>query len=184
MPRFGRTAALLVLAGLFLLPLSRHALRAAPASEPYETVLGPTPVNHVTNTVLTGDGEAIASLNGTTFTVSGSFQGMPAPATDAHIMMGDGIGIPGAPILDLTVSPAVRGTISGSFKMTRAQIAALHAGRLYIQINSQKGPAPDGNLWGWLLPEHKKAGQDEPILGDWYLPQGKGLKAGRGDRQS
>ena len=52
------------------------------------------------------------------------------------------------------------------------------------EINSQKGPAPDGNLWGWLLPEHKKAGQDEPIMGEWFLPQGKGLKATRGDRQS
>jgi hypothetical protein len=185
MPSFGRTAALLILAALVLvLPASYRAIQAAPANELYETVLGPTPINHVTNSVLTGDGDASATLSGASLKISGSFQGMPAPATDAHVMMGDGIGIPGAPILDLTVSPAAHGTISGSFTVTRAQIAALHAGRLYIQINSQKGPAPDGNLWGWLLPEHKKAGQDEPILGDWFLPQGKGLKAGRGDRQS
>jgi hypothetical protein len=159
-------------------------MKAAPASETYETVLGPTPINHVTNSVLTGDGDASAILSGTTLKISGSFRGMPAPATDAHVMMGDGIGIPGAPILDLIVAAADHGTFSGSFTVTRAQVAALHASRLYIQINSQKGPAPDGNLWGWLLPEHKKAGQDEPILGEWFLPQGKGLKATRSDRQS
>jgi hypothetical protein len=68
--------------------------------------------------------------------------------------------------------------------LTKAQVAALREGRLYIQINSAKGPAPDGNLRGWLLVEHKKAGQDEPIMGDWFLPQGKGLKASRGNRQS
>ena len=126
----------------------------------------------------------MAALTGTSFKISGTFQGMPAPATDAHVMMGDGIGIPGSPILDLTVAAADHGALAGSFTLSRAQIAALHDGRLYIQINSQKGPAPGGNLWGWLLPEHKKAGQDEPIMGDWFLPQGKGLKASRGGRQS
>ena len=102
------------------------------------------------------------------------------------VMMGDNIGIPGAPILQPDCGPRgpwrLFGKLHGDVK--RAQIAALHLGRLYIQINSQKGPAPDGNLWGWLLPEHKKAGQDEPILGEWFLPQGKGLKATHGDKQS
>lgn len=147
-------------------------------------MLGPAPINHITNVILTGDGAAVATLNGNTLKVSGSFQGMPAPATDAHVMMGDGIAIPGSPILNLTVSPADHGDISGSFTLTKAQVAALREGRLYIQINSAKGPAPDGNLRGWLLVEHKKAGQDEPIMGDWFLPQGKGLKASRGNRQS
>jgi hypothetical protein len=185
MPRLGRIAVLSALAVVVLvLPASREAIKAAPASEPYETVLGPTPINHVTMTTLTGDGDVTAVLNGSNFKITGTFQGLPAAATDAHLMMGDGIGIPGPAIADLTVTAAVRGSLSGSLTLTRAQIAALHAGRLYVQINSPKGPAPDGNVWGWILPEHKKAGQDEPIMGDWYLPQGKGLKAGRGDRQS
>ena len=93
--------------------------------------------------------------------------------------MGETIGSPGTPISDLTATNAVSGSISGSFRLTKAQAAALRAGRLYIQINSQAGHAPGGNLWGWLLPEHVKAGQDEPQMGDWYLPQGEGLRATR-----
>jgi hypothetical protein len=182
MPPFGRPS---VYAALFvILAAAPIASKAAPAGEAYETVLGPTPVDHVTNLLLTGDGDGVASLIGSSFKIAGNFQGLPAPATDAHVMMGDGIGMPGSPILDLTVTPAERGALSGSFTLNRSQIAALHEGRLYIQINSQKGPAPGGNLWGWLLPEHKKAGQDEPILGDWFLPQGKGLKAPHPGRQS
>jgi hypothetical protein len=150
---------------------------AAPGS--YETVLGPTPINHTTMTALTGEGAAMATLTGSTLKISGAFQGLSGPASDAHIMMGEAVGIPGNPILDLAASPAASGSISGSFKLNKVQLAALRAGRLYIQVNSQAGPAPGGNLWGWLLPEHVKAGQDEPQIGDWFLPQGEGLRATR-----
>jgi hypothetical protein len=160
------------------------ALPALAASDSYETVLGPTPITHTTKTALTGEGAAIATLSGTTLKISGTFQGMSGPATDAHIMMGEAIGIPGDPILDLTASAGVSGSINGSFRLTRPQLAALRQGRLYIQVNSQAGPAPGGNLWGWLLPEHVKAGQDEPQLGDWFLPQGEGLRAGRNGNKS
>ena len=155
----------------------------AAASGSFETVLGPTPINHTTKTALIGEGSAVATLSGNALKVSGTFEGMSGPATDAHIMMGEAIGIPGKSILDLTASPAVKGSISGVFRLTPVQLAALRAGRLYIQINSQVGPAPEGNLWGWLLPEHVKAGQDEPQMSDWFLPQGEGLRAKRiGDR--
>ena len=157
---------------------------AAPDSGRFETELGPTPINHVTKDQLSGHGTANASLNRSKLSVSGTFTGLATPATDAHVMMGSGIGIAGAPVLDLNVSAATSGTIAGSFTLTPAQLAALREGRLYIQIDSQKAPAPGGNLWGWLLPEHEKAGQDEPQLGHWFLPQGEGLKAHRGERQS
>lgn len=160
------------------------ALPAAAAPASYETVLGPTPITHTTKTELIGEGAAIATLDGNSLKISGSFQGMSGPATDAHIMMGDGIGIPGNPILDLTADKGPSGAINGTFRLTRAQVAALRAGRLYIQVNSQAGPAPGGNLWGWLLPEHVKAGQDEPQLGDWFLPQGEGLRAARNGNKS
>ena len=61
---------------------------------------------------------------------------------------------PIASIGDLTATQATSGTISGSIELTKAQIDDLAAGRLYIQLHSQK--APDGNLWGWLLPQEKK----------------------------
>ncbi len=60
----------------------------------------------------------------------------------------------GAPIGDLTVTAETSGTISGSIELTKEQIDDLAAGRLYIQLHSQK--APDGNLWGWLLAAEKK----------------------------
>jgi len=160
------------------------AFPAAAAPGSYETVLGPTPVNHTTRATLTGEGAVIATLDGNTLKISGAFQGLSGPATDAHVMMGEAIGIPGNPILDLTASTATNGTIDGTFRLTRVQAAALRAGRLYIQVNSQAGPAPGGNLWGWLLPEHVKAGQGEPLMGDWFLPQGEGLRAGRSGSKS
>jgi hypothetical protein len=51
--------------------------------------------------------------------------------------------------LDLMISKAVKGTLSGSVDLTPDQIADLRNGRLYVQIQSER--APDGNLWGWLL---------------------------------
>jgi hypothetical protein len=160
------------------------ALPVAAAPGSYETVLGPTPISHATKTALTGEGAAIATLTGDALKISGAFQGLSGPATDAHVMMGEGIGIPGNSILDLSASTAANGTINGTFRLTKVQAAALRAGRLYIQVNSQAGPAPGGNLWGWLLPEHVKAGQDEPQLGDWFLPQGEGLRAARNGNKS
>ena len=155
------------------------ATAATPVTSAYETVLGPTPINHITNVTLTGEGAVIATLSGNSLKIAGTFAGLSGPATDAHVMMGEGIGIPGSPILDLTASTGVNGTINGTFTLNRNQLQALRNGRLYVQVNSQKGPAPDGNLWGWLLPEHVKAGQDEPQVGSWFLPQGEGLRAAR-----
>ena len=157
---------------------------AAPAAGKFETVLGPTPITDATKLTVTGLGAATATLDGNKFSVSGLFSGLATPATDAHLMIGSGIGIPGSPVLDLTISPATSGNVTGSFILSATQLAALREGRLYIQINSQKAPAPTGNLWGWLLPEHDKAGQDEPQLGHWFLPQGEGLKLHRAERQS
>jgi hypothetical protein len=176
MPGFHRmTAAILLMVGLGA---------AAPDAARFETELGPAPINSTTKTSVTGHGSIHATLNGTRLEIEGTFEGMGSPATDAHLMMGAGIAIPGPAIQDLTVSLSAAGTVAGSLTLSRAQVTALREGKLYIQINSQKSPAPGGNLWGWLLPEHIKAGQDEPQLGNWFLPQGDGLKAAPSGRQS
>jgi hypothetical protein len=60
----------------------------------------------------------------------------------------------GTPIGDLTATANTMGTIGGTLELTREQVDDLAAGRLYIQLHSEK--APDGNLWGWLLPVEKK----------------------------
>ena len=54
-----------------------------------------------------------------------------------------------APIGDLAATSGTSGTITGSIELTKAQVDDLAAGRLYIQLHSEK--APDGNLWGWLF---------------------------------
>jgi hypothetical protein len=150
------------------------------AAENYETVLGPAPITDATKLKVTGRGAAVAVLNGQTLTISGQFSGLASPATDAHLMLGSGIGIPGAVMTDIAVTTAADGKVTGSVTLSRDQAAALRAGRIYIQINSQVAPAPGGNLWGWLLPEHEKAGEDVPQTGHWFLPQGEGLKAHHG----
>jgi hypothetical protein len=157
---------------------------AAPEVARFETELGPAPINSTTKTSITGHGSVHATLNGARLEIEGTFEGMGSPATDAHLMMGEGIAIPGPPIMDLITSPSAAGTVTGSLTLSRAQVTALREGKLYIQINSRSAPAPGGNLWGWLLPEHVKAGQDEPLLGNWFLPQGDGLKAAPSGRQS
>jgi hypothetical protein len=164
--------------------LSTALSAAAPDVATFETVLAHAPITDATKDSITGQGAATAKLEGNKLAVSGVFAGLTTPATDAHLMTGIGIGIPGTPLLDLTITAAKNGTISGSFTLNRAQLGALKSGRIYIQIDSQKAPAPSGNLWGWLLPEHEKAGQDEPQVGHWYLPQGDGLKAHGSSRQS
>jgi hypothetical protein len=61
-------------------------------------------------------------------------------------------GARGAAITDLTVSKGASGTLSGSIDLSPAQVEALRQGKLYIQLHSEKGVAPDGsNLWGWFL---------------------------------
>ena len=54
-------------------------------------------------------------------------------------------------MIDLTVSHSTSGAISGAAELTPRQVQALETSSLYIQIHSEK--APDGNLWGWLLPQ-------------------------------
>ena len=54
-------------------------------------------------------------------------------------------------------------------ELSPVQIADLEKGRLYIQLHSEK--APDGNLWGWLLPDHPFPGANVPEKGHGFLPQ-------------
>ena len=48
---------------------------------------------------------------------------------------------------------ATKGTITGTVKLPAADVEALKAGRLYVQVHSERGlPKEDGStLWGWLL---------------------------------
>jgi hypothetical protein len=146
------------------------AAGAAEAAK-FETELLPSPVSDLTAPTMTGDGTVSAVLDGNKLEVSGTFNGLGSPATDAHLFMGTGIGIPGSSILDLAVPQSVNGTVSGTFTLNRQQIAALRKGHLYVQIDTQKAGMPYGNLWGWLLPDHPAEARDVPQEGHWFQPQ-------------
>jgi len=107
------------------------------------------PVENAAVSGITGSGSATAVLSDRTLTVRGTFSGMRTPATIAQIHLGPR-GIRGPVMFDLTVTKGTSGTISGTFMLTPERVEAVKSGRFYVQIHSEK--APDGNLWGWLLP--------------------------------
>jgi hypothetical protein len=113
--------------------------------------LSPVPVEAKMLADVTGIGMASATLAGTKLTVSGDFKDLASAATIAQLHDSKVVrGVRGPVIGELTVSKDMKGTISGSVDLSPEQIADLKAGKLYVQIHSQK--AADGNLWGWLLP--------------------------------
>jgi hypothetical protein len=101
-----------------------------------------------------GSGAVTATLKGTTLTINGTFSGLKTPATVVRVHRSPKTGMRGPAIGDLTATSGTSGTISGSIELTKEQVDDLAAGRLYVQLHSQK--APDGNLWGWLLATEKK----------------------------
>jgi hypothetical protein len=122
----------------------------AQGAETYKVRLAPVAIDAAMKSVIAGDGSFTATLNGMKFTLSGTFEGLKSPATAAHIHQGTAPGVRGAPLLNLTVTKAASGDISGTFDLTPEQVEALHKGKWYVQIHSEK--APGGNLWGWMLP--------------------------------
>lgn len=127
---------------------------ASCCAQTFTARLTPVPIDAAMRSTISGMGSAKATLNGSTLTIEGTFEGLRTPATIAQIHRGPVTGVRGAAVLDLTISKATSGSIEGSFSLTPEQIESLRKGRLYIQIHSEK--APDGNLWGWLLPEEKR----------------------------
>ena len=112
--------------------------------------LSPIPITVAMQDVVAGRGSAKAVLAGNKLTVDGTFEGLRSPATVARIHMAPR-GMRGAAVLELTVSKGTTGTLSGSVDLTPRQVEALEKSSLYIQVHSEK--APEGNLWGWLLPQ-------------------------------
>jgi hypothetical protein len=118
--------------------------------ETYRARLTPVSMDAAMKVNIAGSGSASATLAGTRLVVNGTFEGLLSPATTAQLRRGSVTGVRGPVVLDLTISSATAGTLNGTFTLTSDQVESLRTGRLYIQIGSEK--APDGNLWGWLLP--------------------------------
>jgi hypothetical protein len=127
------------------------AVAAIGSAQTFTARLSPVPLDTAMMETVTGSGSATAVLAGTKLTVTGEFQGMKSPATVAQVHLSPVTGVRGAAVFDLTVEKLPSGEVSGSFSLTAEQADSLRKGRLYIQIHSEK--APEGNLWGWLLPQ-------------------------------
>lgn len=105
---------------------------------------------------ISGKGSVTATLAGTRLTLSGTFDGLPGPATAARLHRGIAKGARGPVISDLTLTKAATGnggTLAGTVTLTPLDVDNLKAGKLYVQVHSEKGlPKEDGSvLWGWLL---------------------------------
>ena len=126
------------------------AAQNAPAGETFKARLSPVPIDATMMSTVAGFGSITATLSGKQLMITGTFEGLRSPVTTAQIHRGmKGIRGPVILDLDLTISKAVKGTLNGSVELAPDQIVDLRAGRLYVQLQSER--APDGNLWGWLL---------------------------------
>jgi hypothetical protein len=124
------------------------AAAVAASTEVFKARLAPLGVTQATVNTITGVGYVTATLEGSRLIVDASFDGLTGMATSANIRRGPK-GIPGPIVFDLQAPKASSGKISASLELDAAQLSDLRAGRLYLQIHSER--APDGSIRGWLL---------------------------------
>lgn len=120
------------------------------ADETFDVRLSPTPRDASMKTQIAGHGTARITLRGMKLTIAGNFSAFPSPATRAALHRGPAVALRGPAIHDLTVSSSTSGALTAEIVLSADELAALEAGQLYIQIDSEL--APEGNIWGWLLP--------------------------------
>src|SRR5262245_20416778 len=147
------TASTALIALLSALVLSRPSSLEAQTGKTYRARLSPVPIDQAMMATIAGGGSATATLNGSKLTVTGTFEGLKSPATIVQIHKGQR-GVRGPVVLDLQTTKGTSGTISGTVDLNPQQVQDLQNARLYIQLHSEK--APDGNLWGWLMPQETK----------------------------
>ena len=140
----GRAARLLVAM------IACGAAAGANAADTFRIRLTPVPIEASTAAATTGRGSATAQLDGTKLTLKGNFAGLKGAATGARLHEGAVTGVRGPAIADFAVPAAQSGDFTADLTLTAAQADSVRRGRVYVQIASAS--APDGNLWGWLLP--------------------------------
>lgn len=116
--------------------------------EVFRARLTAVPVDTVTARTTTGLGSLTATLEGGTLTFHGTFDSMNSRATAAHVHRAPK-GLRGPNIFELTITKAVSGNITGTVKLSAAQIADLEREWYYVQIHTELNTA--GQLRGWLL---------------------------------
>ena|SRR6266567_995637 len=128
-------------------------LAEAQAVKTFKARLSPVPIDVAMQATVSGTGLVTATLTGTRLVVNGTFAGLKSPATIVQIHKGQR-GVRGPAILDLKATNGTSGTISGEIDLSPQQVENLQKSWLYVQLHSEK--APDGNLWGWLLPQEAR----------------------------
>ena len=137
---------------VLVLVLSAAAVTAQSART-FKARLSPVPIDVSMQSTIAGVGSVTATLEGNTLTINGKYEGLKTPATVARVHRAFR-GTRGPSFAELKISGGTSGTISGQLALTKDQIGELGKSLFYIQLHSEK--APDGNLWGWLLPDAGK----------------------------
>ena len=71
---------------------------------PWLGTVDPTLFDAASRDLRPGEAGEIATLEGDTLSISGTFTGLTGPATKAHLSMSAAPGIPGVPLVDLTLT--------------------------------------------------------------------------------
>lgn len=128
------------------------ALAFAQSQNTFSIRLGWVPIRLSEQNLVGGEGAATATLSRSRLSITGSFEGLPAPAIAARLHRGAATGAAGPSIAELEVTHSTEGTLGGNVDLDRDQRAALLAGQLYIQLYADPGVPPDNAvLRGWLL---------------------------------
>jgi hypothetical protein len=125
----------------------------AAQTKAYGGRLSPVPITVAMQDAVAGRGSVTAVLTDNRLAIEGTFDGLRSPATVARLHVAPR-GIRGPAVADILVPGATNGTFKAVVQLNDSQRQALEKNSLYIQIHSEK--APDGNLWGWLLPQEVK----------------------------
>jgi hypothetical protein len=106
----------------------------------YEVSLSGMEIVPATNS--TGSGRVTVTLNKTTgdVTVTGTFTGLSAPATEAHIHGPAATGAIGPVLFPLTVTPDISGAVTGNAPMNPAQMSEMLDRMTYVDIHSTSFP--------------------------------------------
>ena len=139
------------LCSLALLVLWSSAATAQ--TKTYGGRLSPVPITVAMQDAVAGRGSVTAVLTDNRLAIEGTFDGLRSPATVARLHVAPR-GIRGPAVADVMVPSATSGTFKAVVQLSESQRQALEKNSVYIQIHSEK--APDGNLWGWLLPQEVK----------------------------
>jgi hypothetical protein len=134
--------------------LALGSAAGAQSAKNFKARLAPVPIDITMQATVSGSGSVTAVLTGAKLTITGTYDGLKSPATTVQIHKSPVRGVRGPVVSDLTASGGTSGTISGAIDLQPGQVTDLEKGRLYVQLHSEK--APDGNLWGWLLPAEGK----------------------------